>query len=229
MDGIEQVIVKASRPDDRQSVSLHPVYYDFRIGPFRLKGNGKAWRKLEEEAGTSDISFKRFRPFLSRPRRDLLEKLQAYAETDPQWFTVEVHRAACAAVALCRTRPRGGSPYPYSPTEMDEIRALSKHLYIFIQYWIRRPRSEWSKALQTAVRGTEVLRGAKYLVPRIMKTHYPRLPEAVGVSNDWYRRFVIADGDLRSLKKFHNAMGYKTSTIIYQRLDGSTVKLSDLL
>lgn len=223
--------VEASRPSDRQSISLHPTFYDFHIGPFRLKGTGKEWRELEKEAELAHISLDHFRPFLSRPRRDLLGKLQDYAQRDPESFSREVYRDAKGASVMCVPEPRGGSPYPYPPAEMRKIRTLSRHLYIWLQYWLRKARDKRPGELQLLL---ERLRMSRYsakkitktITHRVMKAHFPYLGNNSG---SYYRHFIIGGRGLAAVKVYHKAKGYRITTTIPPSMDGTKTTIADLL
>jgi hypothetical protein len=99
------------------------------------------WAELLNNGDFEQVAFEDIKPFLHgwmlpKDRQALKE----YAERQPENFSSEVF--ACVLTANFNpanpnsaTKPRGGSPYGLDKDQMWEIRACSKHLYLYMMVW----------------------------------------------------------------------------------------------
>lgn len=220
------------------------VSYDFNYGDIpkiKLIASRERWLGL---AGRLDkkIGYKTIAQILSaRTRKGTRRVLAQYVREQPDEFYQDM--LVCIGEAnsvnpvfwnakkekLQHKKPRGGSPYGLSRSEMHRIRSTSRHLYVYIESLIKASRRhpparlKWlfdhyavpddeNKIRENAIEAT------RFIIGKVFNIKLDILTKE-GIETDFYRNFINISGRpaLKSLlksEKIKSGQGFLLSKIL---------------
>jgi hypothetical protein len=185
------------------------------IAPYQVWAD---WEEAFMENSRLEVEY--VLPYLTkRTPRGGAEAFKVYFEGDPfgasnEFYCLFLIPANSLNPAYHIARPRGGSPYQYSKQEMVKIRYVAQHLYVLMQYWLKKPRDEWPLELRKfADLPTDPTEATQELIQRAYGIASDQAP-------DVFQKNYLGWKPLTSIKNYYNKLNYQPK-IPY-------IKISDL-
>jgi hypothetical protein len=116
------------------------VTYAFNLGsiPFKLIAHRDVWRKLWETRDFDSVPFELVEPLLSRPSRELKDKIRQFSISHPDDFSAGISLCVDQAVlndpSYDPSRKPRGRFYDFDWQKMNEIRGTARHLYCYLDH-----------------------------------------------------------------------------------------------
>ena len=115
--------------------------------PVKIKAPATWWLDLDLLYGNTlpeTITFETLEAYLNRIRKSDKTSLREYAAKWPSLFCEDLAWCVDAANAVNplyppRIKPRGKIPHGLSWERMNEIRGTARHLYVYLQHWMKQP------------------------------------------------------------------------------------------
>lgn len=131
----------------RKTISLKYGFNHNTI-PAKVIAPREVWLEFWHQLDFDKVQFETIEPYFSRAPKKTIEALKSYAEQKPDDFSWDVFRCIESANAhnpLYRParKPRGGSPYGLSWTEMNKVKAAAAHLYVYLDHIRKQPEDQW--------------------------------------------------------------------------------------
>lgn len=201
---------KVTRNKNLKTISVKNSF-DCNQIPIKIIASYQIWKRLEQKFLENDglIDLGIIRPFIKAPRKNI-QALERYCNESPEEFSWHFYyyyiEYSKVVNPLVVTKERGGSPYGLSWREMLKIRMTTRHLYVCLNYWLRKPQKEHPPEITKLLKAYTLENTTPLTATmEIMIQHYPHLNKIE--STTFYDEY-IAYKELDTLKEAYRKINY---------------------
>ncbi len=174
---------------------------DFEINsiPLRLSGKREQWIELDKSMDDKGIfDFERVEKLLCD--HENLGELRSFYDNDKALFSFEVH-AKFLMPALHELQHKNIKP------EREEYN-IARWVYVFLQYWIGKPKDQWPEGLKAydCTKEKNLTHDLETFTGAVLSEYSGKNDFYLG---DWYKNHIAKGNKLSTIKKALSAIGHQ--------------------
>ena len=214
---IEQYLSRPSvvtRNKNYKTISVSHAFDWGRI-PIKIIAPEGAWVELEQKLSENEfyIEFEAIRPYIKAPAK-YIANLEKYSRELPEDFVDHFYyyyiEPSKDKNPLVSRRPRGRLPHKRTTSDMWKIKTAARHIYVFLDHWLRKPRASHPPELKNYLRVNKNIEIAWYkdvnlfsvamATMQIIESHFNFDINKFDDPKTFYDKYIACQG-LDNLKK----------------------------